>query len=679
MNFHTDQKMNSLSRLKFLREKLLQVPQKPGVYLHKGSDGEILYVGKAKNLVSRLKSYFTGQENHTPKTRALVVKIYDFEVIVTENEYESLLLENNLIKHNKPNYNVLLRDDKSYPYIKVDVNEKWPRVTIVRRRKKDGSLYFGPYSIGGQVNQLINIINRFFPLVKCTPIVFKTVTRPCNYYDIKRCLGPCRLDVEKEEYMEHLNNVIAILNAKYKDISKKIKEEMIKSASEMNFEKAAMLRDQIKALESLSSNQSVTLDVDIELDIFGSYWNEELVIFYVTNIRDGKVVGGSPYLIRHLTEEPLEEGVIDHKKCEQERIFSSFICQYYQNKTIPDAVIFENAKNILSIDNIKMVNEFLISQNNIQFKDDKNAKNNILFFVKREEYIKSIKHENKNLIHKIKDLTFHSNQNAENKFHEQVKMDENSNYMMTGLQNFLDLGSLPLLIECYDISTFHGTETVASQVVFKNAKPLKSAYKKYIIKETIGHADDFASLREVIRRRFKDRENIKFPDLLIIDGGTPQIREVGWILKSLGLATLLVIGIAKARGERNFTSAQIVNSYERIVVPKRNKDGEILPEEDPDTKILKQGSPEFKLVTQMRDEAHRFAISFHRQRRDKLSMKSVLLDISGLGVKRRKKLIEVYPDLKNLLQISLLEISGHTGIPIHIVQKIIDKLKENNH
>ena len=235
MNLDTHQKMNSLTRLKFLREKLLQVPKKPGVYLHKGAEGEILYVGKAKNLVSRLKSYFTGLENHTPKTRALVAKIYDFDVIVTENEYESLLLENNLIKHNQPNYNILLRDDKTYPYIKIDINEKWPRVFIVRRRKKDGALYFGPFTIGGQVQQLMNVINRFFPLVKCSPTVFKTVSRPCNYYDIKRCLGPCKLDVKKEDYFDHLNNVIAILNAKYKDISKKIKEEMLKSAEAMNF------------------------------------------------------------------------------------------------------------------------------------------------------------------------------------------------------------------------------------------------------------------------------------------------------------------------------------------------------------------------------------------------------------------------------------------------------------
>ncbi|WP_397600872.1 excinuclease ABC subunit UvrC [Silvanigrella sp.] len=673
MNLDTHQKRNTAARLKFLREKLSQVPQKPGVYLHKGYDGEILYVGKAKNLISRLKSYFTGLENHTPKTRALVAKIFDFEVIVTENEYESLLLENNLIKHNQPNYNILLRDDKTYPYIKIDINEKWPRVTIVRRRKKDGALYFGPFTISGQVQQLMNVINRFFPLVKCSPTVFKTVSRPCNYYDIKRCLAPCKLDVKKEEYHDHLNSVIAILNSKYKDISKKIKEEMLKAAEDMKFEKAALLRDQIKALESLTSNQSVTLDVDIELDIFGSYWNEELATFYVTNIRDGKVVGGNSYLIRHLTEEPSEEGILDNKKIEQERIFTSFICQYYENKTVPESVLFENAINIISHSTYEMINSFLINK-----KQDNLNNKKTLFYLKREVYVKSIKHENKNLTNKIKDLIYHSNQNAENKFIEQNKMDENSNQMTMALQSFLNLNSIPSLIECYDISTFQGAETVASQVVFKNAKPFKSGYKKYIIKETVGKADDFASLREVIRRRFKDKEKVIYPDLLILDGGTPQVREVGWVLKSLGLGHLPFIGIAKSRGESNFTSSQIVNSFERLVVPKRNSDGDVLPEEEPETKILKQGSFEFKLVTQLRDEAHRFAITFHRQRRDKSSMKSILLEIKGLGLKRRKKLIDIYPNLKDIAQSPLIEVSEKTNIPLNIIQEIVKKIKEQN-
>jgi excinuclease ABC subunit C len=255
-------------------------------------------------------------------------------------------------------------------------------------------------------------------------------------------------------------------------------------------------------------------------------------------------------------------------------------------------------------------------------------------------------------------------------------MDENSNNMMTGLQNLLSLESLPMLIECFDISTFHGTETVASQVLFKNAKPLKSGYKKYIIKETVGQADDFASLREVMRRRFKDREHTKYPDLILIDGGTPQIREVGWVMKSLGLTKLNIVGIAKSRGENNFTSSEIIISFERLVIPKRDENGDILPEKEPETKILKQGSPEFKLVTQLRDEAHRFAITFHRQRRDKSSMKSALLDIPGLGSKRRKKLIEIFPNLKDLLSFSLAEISEKTGIPLNIIQKIVDKLKE---
>lgn len=676
MNFNPPQKLESFLQLKILRKKLLQIPKKPGVYLHKDINGEILYVGKAKNLYNRLKNYFTGVENHSPKTKALVAKIHDFEVIVTENEYESLLLESNLIKHNQPNYNVLLRDDKSYPYIKIDINENWPRVTISRKRKTDGSLYFGPYSASGQVNQLMNMINRFFPLIKCTPMVFKTVTRPCNYYDIKRCLGPCKLNVSKDEYILHLNSVIDILNLKYKDISVKLKKEMQNAATQMNFEKAAILRDQLKALENLSSNQSVTLDIEIDIDILGSYWNDDITIFYVTNIRNGKVISGNSYPIKHLTEEPLEDGQTNLNTEEKERIYSAFICQYYQRKSVPSSVIFENSHHILSDSNIKIINEFLNAQRNIQLENEDKINNNFLFFTKKEDYIKYKRYNSKNFVYKLKDLTNLSNQNAENKFHEITKLDENSNIMMLELQKFLELKSLPKLIECYDISTFNGSETVASQVTFKNAKALKSSYKKYIIRDIINHNDDFASLREVIRKRFKDHNNFKLPDLIIIDGGTPQIREVGFVLESLGLSLLPIVGIAKARVEKNFSSAKIINSYERIVIPKRSKNGEILPNEKPETKVLKQGSPEFKLVTQIRDEAHRFAITFHRTRRDKKSMKSEILNIQGLGAKRRKKLIELYPDLKKLGELNIEIIYEKTKIPVNILQKIIEKINQ---
>ncbi|BBH53920.1 excinuclease ABC subunit UvrC [Fluviispira sanaruensis] len=671
MNFQAPQKITLEMRLQLLREKLAHVPQKPGVYLHKGKEGEILYVGKAKALNARLKSYFTGFERQTPKTKALVEKIFDFEVIVTENEYESLILECNLIKHNLPNYNILLRDDKTYPYIRIDMHEDWPRVITTRKRKKDGALYFGPFSISGQIQQLMGIFNRFFPLVKCTPSFFKSVTRPCNYYDIKRCLGPCKLPVKKEEYLLHLNAVINILNGKYKDISKLIKENMLKSADNLEFEKAALYREQLKALEALSNQQSVTLNENIELDIIGSYWNEELVTFYITNIREGKVVGGYPNVVEHLVEEPEFEEQRDHLKSEKSRIYSSFISQYYENKFIPKSILFSK---ILNLDEYLLLDEYLFQKKN---KENKSIeKNQPILFLTKEEYFKKTKINNKIDEKKVGDLISLSNQNAENKFHEQAKIDEFSHKMLSALMTLLNLNSLPAWIECFDISTFQGSQTVASQVVFKNGRASKKDYRKYIIKDLVGKNDDFASLREVMRRRFKESEKEKIPDLLIIDGGEPQIREVAWLLNSLGIKSIPLVGIAKSRVKNNFFDKDLQKSSERLVVPKRNAENEIVPNEHPDTIMLENGSLEYRLVTQMRDEAHRFAITFHRKKRDSSSMKSLLSEIKGLGPKRRKKLIEAFPNLKEILNEKIESIVQKTGIPLHIIQNICDKLKE---
>lgn len=669
LNFNLHEKSGQSEKILFLREKASQAPNKPGVYLHKANDGKILYVGKAKNLQARLRSYFTGLERHTPKTKALVAKINDFDIIITESEYESLILENNLIKHNKPNYNILLRDDKTYPYIKIDIHEQWPRVTITRKRKKDNSLYFGPYTIAGQVSQLMNIINRFFPLVKCSPTFFKTVTRPCNYYDIKKCLGPCKINVDKNEYFLYINNVIDILNSKYNLILKKLKDEMEQEAIKFNFEKAALLRDQIKVLETLKSNQSVTLEIDLDIDIIGFYWNKTIISLYITNVREGKVIGGNAKIIKNNSEEPEDENC-NLKESEQERVFSSILCQYYQNNHIPNNILFDMEKNFFCEENYNIINKYLKN-----LKKSQESTENILF-LRKENYFKKNNITNKSVIKKIKELIILTNKNAENKFFEQVKIDENSNNEMLSLQNFLNLDELPQWIECYDISTFQGAETVASQVVFKNAKPEKREYRKYIIKETLGKTDDFASLREVIRRRFKDIEIYSVPNLIVIDGGTPQIREVSWVFKSLGLENVNIIGIAKSRTKNDFQSAKILQSFERVVIPVRDSFGKLTPEKEPITKNLPLGSPEFKLLTQLRNEAHRFAITFHRNRRNKTGLKSILLDIKGLGSKRRKRLLELYPNLIELTEQSLTDIAKNTGISENLLSNVIEKIKK---
>lgn len=646
MNFKDQTALFSM--LAKLKDKLKFVPDKPGVYIHKNEKGEILYVGKAKNLESRLRSYFTGFEKHTPKTRALIQKIADYEFIVTENEYESLLLENNMIKHNHPPYNILLRDDKTYPYIRIDKNEPWPRVNLVRRKKNDGAIYFGPYSLAGQINQLLGMINRFFPLVKCTPFVFKTVTRPCYYYDIKKCLGPCKLGVDKKEYNAHVENVIDILNGKYKEIAKRIKNSMLEASKLTQFEKAALFRDQLAALENLQQSGTVSIDLDIDIDIIGAHWNNELVTFHVSSLRKGKLVGGNSLFVKRPLDDDLE--IISAK----EHLFSSFICQYYQTHEIPKQIFFPQAQDVFHKETLENIQKYLSSRGLTAGS------------------MASLSSIPKKLHSDIKEILQLSIRNAEQKFNEQIKIDENSNQMLLAIKELLNLNDLPRRIECYDISTFQGAETVASQVVFQDGVSSKKDYKKYIIKDTLQNMDDFASLREVIRRRFHKRDVL--PNLIVIDGGKPQIREVGWTLKSLGLDGIILIGLAKSRTERDFKSGDVTSSYERIVVPKRDKNNSLEPAATPNTILLKQGSPAFRLLTQLRDEAHRFAISFHRERRDKLSVKSVLSEVKGLGAKRKKKLIEAYPDMNDLMKEDAKSISEKTGIPLNVILELKNRM-----
>ncbi len=653
-------------RLKRLRAKLELIPQKPGVYLHKNIKNEILYVGKAKNLRSRLKSYFSSMEQHSLKTSTLVEKIYDYEVIVTENEYESLLLENNLIKHNLPPYNILLRDDKTYPYIKIDKNEEWPRVTLTRRRKKDSALYFGPYTIAGQIHQILNVINRFFPLVKCTPSIFKTVTRPCNYYDIKKCLGPCKLPVNKEEYNKHLENVIAILSGNIKQISKKIKDEMQHASKNLDYEKAALLRDQFMSLNKLSSS-SISIDLPFCLDMIGFCWSDDLIVFYVSFIRNGKLIGGNAVIVKNIVHEPGvgQEPIEGEFEVEniQEKIFSSFICQYYSKKEIPDFIFLSQAQKVFTKNNYENINKYLRSIT--PMKTD-------IFYTNKDVFLKINKMTDYKKI--FSDLEQFSIKNAENKFQEQIKINESSSISINDLKNILELNVLPRYIECFDISTFQGSQTVASQVAFKDGMPYKSGYKKYIIKETVGKIDDFASLREVMRRRFKLLDNL--PDLVIIDGGTPQIREVGWILKSLGLEHLPFVGLAKSRVQNNFDDINVTSSQERLVIPTRNENGELLPAAPCETISLKEGSAAYRLLTQLRNEAHRFAIQFHRKKRDQATIKSVLFEIPGLGAKRRKQLLEVCPDLKQILSEDLNSLAKKAKIPLNVLMELKEKLEK---
>lgn len=672
--------MTVIGRIAALREKLAKVPTSPGVYIHKTVDGKVLYVGKAKNLQNRLRSYFNGLERHTPKTKALVARIHDFEFIVVDNENESLLLENNLIKHHKPPYNILLRDDKTYPYLKVTVDEDWPRVLQTRRRKNDGGVYFGPYSNAAELHATQGVIQRFFPLVKCTPQVFKTVTRPCNYFHIKRCLGPCKLAVEKETYNALVERVVALLSGKTQELAQFIKNDMTIAAKNMNFEVAASLRDQLRALEKLAQQQSVTLLPGFNADVIDFAWSNETIAVYLAIVRDGKLIGAHAHLIRDGLERLAgpDSGTSEQRSDAQlkSEFVKQVLGQFYMSHELPPFLFLPQCEKFLTEDRYEHLVRFLnlLESEKAKREGRKEETVELTLGIKPTAAKKMRGTQKKIFLESFQGLCTMVSENASRKLHDSLSSDETSQRRMKALQSFLNLQQVPTWIECYDISTFQGGSTVASGVVFREGQPAKPEYRKYIIRDVVGQ-DDFASLREVIRRRFKNERRNEIPDVLLIDGGEPQVREVGWLLKSLGLDAVPLFGIAKSRTARNFSSKQVAMSSERIVVPKRDQDNQILPDVEPETLILKMASPEFQLVTQLRNEAHRFAISFHRKKRDQLSLRSVLNEVPGLGPKRRKNLLLQFGTVEKISEASLESLIEKGKLPEAVALNVLEYLK----
>jgi excinuclease ABC subunit C len=662
-----------------LREKLTNVPHLPGVYIHKSADGKVLYVGKAKNLQNRLRSYFHGLERQTPKTKALVSRIHDFEVMVVDNENESLLLENNLIKHHRPPYNILLRDDKTYPYLKVTLEEAWPRVIQTRRRRDDGGAYFGPYSNAAELQATQSVIQRFFPLVKCTPNVFRSVTRPCNYYSIKRCWGPCQIPVEKSLYNDLVSRVLSLLAGKTQELSQKIKADMHTAAQSMNFEKAAQLRDQLRALDKLAQQQSVTLIPGFNADVIDFAWSSSVVTVYCAVVRDGKLIGGHAHVIRDGLEKVVDLALEDHAQTsaldqESKTEFAlQVIGQYYATHEIPVEVYLPTGHEFLTAAKVDSLQSLLHSIEQAKADAQHRQPASVqLLCSDRSLMAKTLKGTQKKLfVESFFGLCQMVADNAKTKLQEVLSADDTAHRRMAAVQAFLSLSRLPNWIECFDISTFQGGSTVASGVVFRQGQPAKNEYRKYTIRDVVGQ-DDFASLREVIRRRFRDERRHEIPDLLLVDGGEPQVREVAWILKSLGLDAVPLFGIAKSRTQRNFRDHKISASQERLVIPARGDSGELLPDRSPETRMLQTGSAEFQLVTQIRNEAHRFAIGFHRKKRDSRSLRSVLSEIDGLGPKRRKKLLMVFGNTEALSKASVADLIEKAQLPHTVAKNVAD-------
>lgn len=588
-----------------IKNKLALLPDQPGCYLMKDKNGTIIYVGKAKVLKNRVRSYFTG--SHNTKTERLVSEIEDFEYIVTESNIEALLLEINLIKKNDPKYNIMLKDDKTYPFLKI-TNEKYPRLVITRKVLKDNAFYFGPYPDVGAANETKKILDRLFPLRKCKPSQTK---EPCLYYHLGQCLCPYYFDVDPAEYTSIVNEVKRFLNGGHETIEAEIKEKMAKAAENMEFEKAAEYRDQIRAIETIMTRQKMTNTDLIDRDVFGYAIDKGWMCVQVFFVRQGKLIERDVSIIPFYNE--------------AEEDFLTYIGQFYQENEhfIPKEVVIPDTIDQPSV-------EALLSTKVIQ--------------PKRGEKKKLVELANKNARVALNE-----------RFDLIVRKQERTIGAIERLGNAMNIPA-PIRIESFDNSNIMGTDPVAAMVVFIDGKPAKKEYRKYKIKTVVG-PDDYASMREVIYRRYARviREELPLPDLILIDGGKGQVDVAKDVLENQLGIDIPVAGMAK--NDKHKTN-ELLFGNELEVVP------------------LERNSPEFFLLQRIQDEVHRFAITFHRQLRSKNSFASRLDEIEGLGPKRKKMLLKEFKSLKNITAASIEELQ-EIGLPKNVAQNVFDKLHKN--
>ncbi|HFM5623661.1 TPA: excinuclease ABC subunit UvrC [Enterococcus faecium] len=587
-----------------IKNKLALLPDQPGCYLMKDKNGTIIYVGKAKILKNRVRSYFTG--SHNTKTERLVSEIEDFEYIVTESNIEALLLEINLIKKNDPKYNIMLKDDKTYPCLKI-TNEKYPRLVITRKVLKDKALYFGPYPDVGAANETKKILDRLFPLRKCKPSQTK---EPCLYYHLGQCLCPYYFDVDPKVYTKIVDEVKNFLNGGHEKIESEIHQKMEKAAENMEFEKAAEYRDQIRAIETIMTRQKMTNTDLLDRDVFGYAIDKGWMCVQVFFVRQGKLIE------RDVSMFPFYN--------EAEEDFLTYLGQFYQENEhfIPKEVLIPDTIDKPSV-------EALLATKVLQ--------------PKRGEKKKLVELASKNASVALNE-----------RFDLIARKQERTIGAVERLGNAMNIPT-PIRIESFDNSNIMGTNPVAAMVVFIDGKPARKEYRKYKIK-TVNGPDDYASMREVIYRRYSRviREGLPLPDLILIDGGKGQVDVAKDVLENQLGIDIPIAGMVK--NDKHKTN-ELLFGTDLAVVP------------------LERNSPEFFLLQRIQDEVHRFAITFHRQLRSKNSFASRLDEIEGLGPKRKKMLLKEFKSLKNITAATTEELQ-EIGLPKNVAQNVFDKLHQ---
>jgi excinuclease ABC subunit C len=631
-----------------IRTKLSSLPREPGVYFMKGARGQVLYVGKAKDLRSRVASYFVESKDHSPKTRSLVRDIHDFEIMLVKTEVDALLLERTLIKHHQPPFNILLRDDKEYPYVRIDFSADWPRMTIVRRRLDDSAEYFGPFSAAGSLRTSMDAIKQVFPLIRCSPWEFEHTKRVCNYYHMKMCLGPCVYPVEKSAYKAMLRDSMALLEGRNDDVVKALHAKMMAASEREQYELAASYRDQIVAIDVLSERQTVMVAPDIDGDVIGLAKSNDAIAIHVAMIRGGRLIGGDSFTFT--------TSVIDVPEDADERggageTLAHFLLQYYEGRHVPSRIIVDHA-----LDDAEAL-AAAIAVAGSKAPDLR---------------------ELKNLRAPWPDLAGIAQKNAQYAHDESVRGMDRRRSSLEALQTTLGLDSPPRRIECIDISNLHGTAIVASDVCFIDGHPDKKLYRSYNVETVQGAPDDYASIREVVKRRIERgiREG-DLPDLLVIDGGRGQLESALTSLAEFPGLTLRIVSLAKSRVEKHrgkkTSAASGAGTPPSSRAPKHSLERVFRPGNDTPVPLV-PGSPAYRLLTQLRDEAHRFAITKHRKKRSKIGQKSLLEEVEGVGTKIREALLKHFGSIEAVAGANIDALILVKGVTREVAARIRRKL-----
>ena len=606
-------------------EKLTNLPSRPGVYLMRDKAGKVIYVGKAKDLRARVRAYFNHSDERS-QIQFLLGKVEDIETLVTSSDKEALILENNLIKQYKPRYNIRLKDDKSYLSIKVTTQHAWPRIFATRKIVKDGNRYFGPFSSAVAARETIDIIEKHFLLRNCTDHNFRNRSRPCLQYQIKRCMAPCVLDVSQDAYREQVRQAMLFIEGRQQQLIDELRQRMQAKSDALEFEAAARIRDQIQAVEKTLEKQRMVSHWGADQDIFGLYREGGFIEVQVLLVRQGKLTENLSYSLQDL-EFPDEE------------IVGSLLTQFYQGQRfVPDEILLP-----VTLEDREAREEYLAERKG-----------------RRVEVLNPQRGDKRHLLQMAEE-------NAKQSFAERHDQERARETMLRELQTQLRLKRYPQRIECFDISTIHGTHAVGSMVTFIDGEADKNLYRHFRIKtidESSG-GDDFGMMLEVLKRRFsRGKDDADLPDLIVVDGGRGQLAMALTAMAELGIEGVDAVGLAKMRVQAAARSADIERLEERVFLP-----GQSNPV------ILKRNSNALFLLQRVRDEAHRFAITHHRRLRSKRTLYSALDRIPGVGGTRKRALLRAFGSVKRIEEASLEDLLKVPSMNEQVARDILQALR----